>query len=97
MSWRPPPLPAEARFFALSSRPRWATQPVYYAAEAIDARLSLPVDPDVAELLSEVLETLDRFLQADQSRDEGEHIRRRLTSIRRKALGSQLSAAGALS
>ena len=65
-------------------------QPVYYAAEAIDERLTPPVDPDVAERLSEVLETLDRFLQADARRDEGEHIRRRMTSIRRKALGSQL-------
>ena len=75
-------------------------QPVYYAAEAIDARLTLPVDPDVAERLSKVLETLDRFLQADQCRDEGEHIRRRLTSIRRKALkahNSDLSAIDALS
>lgn len=59
-------------------------QPVYYAIEAIDERLNPPVDPDVALRLSEVLETLDRFLQADVKRDEGEHIRRRMTSIRRK-------------
>jgi hypothetical protein len=65
-------------------------QSVYYAAEAIDERLTPPVYPDVAERLSEVLESLDRFLQADARRDDGEHIRRRMTSIRRKALGSQL-------
>ena len=65
-------------------------QPVYYAAEAIDARLTSPVDLDMAERLSEVLETLDRFLQADPRRDEGEHIRRRLASMRRKAPGSLL-------
>jgi hypothetical protein len=59
-------------------------QPIYYAVEAIDERLTPPVDPNVAERLSEVLETLDRFLQADARRDEGEHIRRRMTSIRRK-------------
>jgi len=64
-------------------------QPVYYAAEAIDERLTPPVDPDVAERLSEVLERLDLFLQADARRDEGGHIRRRMTSIRRKALGSR--------
>jgi hypothetical protein len=61
-------------------------QPVYYAAEAIDQRLTPPVDPDLAERLSEVLETLERFLQADARRDEGEHIRRRMASIRSKAL-----------
>jgi hypothetical protein len=65
-------------------------QPVYYAAEAIDERLTPPLDADTAERLSEVLETLDRFLQTDARRDDGGHIRRRLTSIRRKVLGSQL-------
>jgi hypothetical protein len=65
-------------------------QPLYYAAVAIDERLPPPVDADEAQRLSEVLDSLDRFLQADPRRDEGEHIRRRMTSIRRK--GSRLAA-----
>jgi hypothetical protein len=59
-------------------------QPIYYAAEAIDERLAPPVDSESGKRLSEVLETLESFLQADARRDDGGHIRRRMTSIRRK-------------
>jgi hypothetical protein len=39
-----------------------ALQPLYYAVECVDERLTAPVDPPVAHRLSEVLDSIDRFI-----------------------------------
>ena len=61
-----------------------ALQPLYYAIECVDERLVPTVDPAVAYRLSELVESIDRFVEADVRRDSGGHIQRRITSIRRK-------------
>jgi len=60
-----------------------ALQPLYYAIECVDERMVPPFVP-VASRLSEVLESIERFVEADAGRDSGGHIRRHITSIRRK-------------
>ena len=69
---------------ARTRNPVRSLQPLYYAVECIDERLTPPVDPAVALRLSEVLGSIDRFCQAHAGRDSGGHIKGRIASIKRK-------------
>lgn len=59
-------------------------QPLYYVAECIDNRMTEPLEAPLGTQLREILDDVERFLQGDSNRDSGGHIRRRITSIRRK-------------
>jgi hypothetical protein len=59
-------------------------QPLYYAAECIDEKLTEQVDELAATRLLEVMGEIELFLDDHEGRDSGGHIRRRLASIRRK-------------
>jgi hypothetical protein len=59
-------------------------QPLYYAIECVNERLTPPVDPSVAHRLSETLDSIDRFIQAHAERDSGAHLRGRIATIRHK-------------
>jgi hypothetical protein len=59
-------------------------QPLYYAAECIDVRMILPVNAALASRLLEIVDRVEDFVQAHGDRDSGEHIRRRIQSIRSK-------------
>lgn len=59
-------------------------QPLYYALECLDNRISGVLDPVPNGRLAELLEDIDRFIKARNGRDTGEHIRRRVDSLQQK-------------
>lgn len=59
-------------------------QPLYYGLECVDISISGPLDPATNGRLVALLDDIDRFIKAGDGRDSGEHIRRRLDSLRHK-------------
>ena len=59
-------------------------QPLYYAVQCIDQQLTGRPDARTAGRLTEAIGEVQRFIDAHPGRDAGEHIARRIASIRQK-------------
>jgi hypothetical protein len=59
-------------------------QPLYYVAECIDEAIDAPPDRRTANRLRDAIDEVEHFIEAHEGRDRGEHIRRRVASIREK-------------
>lgn len=59
-------------------------QPLYYIAECIDNKMIKNIETSLKYRLLKIIDDVDQFLKDDENRDSGGHIKRRITSIRKK-------------